>query len=518
MKSVLYCFSLVVLFLSSQASFAHQCLIVSGADHGDEKNSGIIHEIHPKHADHVGQLAGENCKYFDSWKDLMTYADGSSGGIPNIKAGESLIVGQIAHGDAGGIASTNSGKVSGEEILKDLNHLAQNRLVFSPIFSCYSGDLIQKKLIQDEINSKNPAIDNLCLLTGSAFNRGAEGGDQDIISVLELQNVFGKTPEDAFLMANEGMISSAPWGTSGIAAYFMGKQTSDAIKAIKSIKTFGASCPKHESALKSSQVLLTSEEDDFSRSLLSILESKLKHLVELPLKEVPEWIKLENDIEHAKVNIETYSRVLELPEYKDQKQEIETAVECLRFVLEKLLKLKVSQNTSLKIGDYAQIADELKRTTAFSKLMNMRGKTLPYVIFDSDLGRLGIDLNLNREMYPTYTIGPMELGFLERSKQFLAKLMDKTEWNEIWLSKMDGDHVVSFEDEKTPLRQKLLLAEILGESQLIQSDRDIHRPHDHLSPVKALYGFVRGGIVIPDELVSDPLDQRRRSACRKFKF
>jgi hypothetical protein len=509
---------LIAFFLNPQTLFAYQCLIVSGFNHEDEIGEHapqVLHELHPIHANHFGEIAGSKCKYYDSWKKLLKYAEGSSKGVPNVKTGEPLIVGQIAHGHSGGVASTNSGEVPGQEILKNLNHLARNRPVFSPIFSCYSGDLIAKKLIDDEINPEDPAIDNLCLLTGSAFNRGAEGGNQDIISILESKNVSRKNPEDVFLMADEGLISSAPWSSSGFTAYLVGKQASDAMKVVRSIHSTGAFCPTHESALKSSQISLSLREDDFTNSLLSVLESNLKNLAELPSKEVDAWVKLDDQINNISVNINTFSKLLS--QFEHRRQEIEIIIECLQFVLEKLKTLKSGMITDLKIKDFNKISNELKKTAAFNNLMKIRGRALPYVI--QDLGRLDFEGSVSdRETYPIYSISPNGFALLEKSQRFLAELMEKSEWNEIWLSKMDDNHIVSFESERIPLRQKLLLSEILGQSQYIQSDRDIHRPHDHLSPVKALYGFVRGGVVVPDESLSDPQDRRRRSACRKFQF
>lgn len=281
---------LILLFsfsvFGSKTTFGRQCLIVSGSHQVDEKNSGdgdpahgAIHEMHPQLANETGGLAGLSCRYFDSWSDLTKFVQGTTNGAPNVEKNESLLVAQVAHGHEGGTCACNAGYSSGEEVLGHLQGLSSQHPVFSVMFSCYSGDLLRKKLVSDQKMPSDPSIDHLCLMTGSFFGRGAEGGKSDILSVLENEHLSGMNADEVFLKTDEGLISSAPWSGSGAANYFSGNRFKETEAVLNSIQTLGNSCVGDE-------VAVASTKDSFSEVIDPAVQAALDTVSTLPDQEI----------------------------------------------------------------------------------------------------------------------------------------------------------------------------------------------------------------------------------------
>lgn len=208
-----------------------ECFVVSGIekDHSNSlKNKNFF-------KNGLSKVAGKDCTVVRSWKELNQAI--ASKKIP--KGGDVLVV-QGAHGadDYDNLGNKNprflcdADEPTASEVLGHLNKLSEQYRVGATIHSCFSGEIMKQKLLQDEIDGKN--LDKLCLYTSSSTGRIAYGRDGDIIGQLE-KSKPGQTLENLFLKVKAGMISSAAWSEIGLPEYFSKKTVEEGYKTLQAL-------------------------------------------------------------------------------------------------------------------------------------------------------------------------------------------------------------------------------------------------------------------------------------------
>lgn len=480
MNHILKYLFILILSSLSQAAFATQCLVVQGDKSEDEKKSGAIHKLHPEFINGTASLAHLRCKYFDSWTALVSYVHQSEG--KNMLLHEPLLVVQMSHGSPGGIGNTNAGDIPGETILKNLTSLSKNHPVFGTFESCYSGDLMKKKLINDALNPKDPSVSNLCLFTESAFNHGAEGGSHDLFSVLEKETKPGMSADDVFLRTDEGLISSAPWNQSGITDYFKGKELQQTLPVLQSIKKYG----KYDC----SPLRKASTQNCFKAVIEPILQNLLTQFNTVPNQplESEAFQYLQKDLK-----LSSDEQTAELVKIKDpeSKKKVQAKLNFIDLMRATLVNFKGDH-----LRDLILTLDNLSASLEF-KVFAEASK--PEEVAYQSVFPIGSSSSLTSQL--------TAFGNAESRMKLLLQQKDVTQ---LWADGINGPPISC----SAQLDQRILVAEILGEELVGQSDTDVHKNKE--SPLLALFGFVRGGVRYPT--FTDPIDQKRRNACRSFKF
>jgi hypothetical protein len=203
------------LILSTKAN-AFQCFVVSGLKHDYNK---AFTKIQKDITDNQLVLKDHRCMIFQSWEELneRLFANGASNNSLTLKKNEKILIVQAAHGNPGGGATLDSKVEDSNVQLKFLKKISQDRSVAFIDQSCYSGDLLARKLFEDRVNPQNTSIDHLCMITSSAFTFPALASGVFGISSLDRFN-FEKEEnlENIFLSSDSfevGLISSAAWDT-----------------------------------------------------------------------------------------------------------------------------------------------------------------------------------------------------------------------------------------------------------------------------------------------------------------
>lgn len=146
------------------------------------------------------------CKRFQSWADLIDYHRSHP-----VFFGKVLII-QISHGHPGGEALVEKGDVPGTEIFNVLREISQTTRVGFLNESCYSGDLIARKILFDRAHPKDQSVKNLCMVSNSSFNQMALGGPEGLFSAINRKYNFEKGDLlEVFSEANHGLISAVPF-------------------------------------------------------------------------------------------------------------------------------------------------------------------------------------------------------------------------------------------------------------------------------------------------------------------
>lgn len=228
-------FSLLAFFLvlisDTQAA---ECLVVSGLEK-DTEHAFVGQKIFTAE---VSAIAGKKCHVFNNWKELSAFAQSRP-------KGSELLIAQGAHGmktDEGEVRfDCNAGTPSADEVLKSLQNLSQSYKVAAVIQSCYSGEIMKKKLIQDHL--QNDGLENLCLYTSSSVGRVSTGSQEEMAKLLEGAKA-GDTLEDLFMKTRAGMISSAAWEEVGLPSYLQKKDLTMGLSVIQKMDkvTRGPSC------------------------------------------------------------------------------------------------------------------------------------------------------------------------------------------------------------------------------------------------------------------------------------
>ncbi len=218
--------SLFFLFLTFQA-LGSECFVVSGLkkDHNNFLGNRNLFKSE------FSKVAGKQCTVVGSWKELDKVLI-----TKKLPKGADVLIVQGAHGNEDAnrkiTFSCDAGTATSGEVLNYLNKFSANYQVGAVIHSCYSGDLMRDKLLQDEANPKN--LDKLCLYTSSSMGRVTWGTEGDIIAKLE-SAISGETLEKLFLKVRAGMISSAAWSEIGLPEYFSKKTNEMGYKTLQAL-------------------------------------------------------------------------------------------------------------------------------------------------------------------------------------------------------------------------------------------------------------------------------------------
>jgi hypothetical protein len=215
--------------LSSHNVWADRyCALILGDKHDWNSafsaiTNGIVKESREKvEGVSVGSF---KCFPYDSWqaadRSLKEKILLSSSGKLNPE--DEVLFLQFAHGYEGtGNPNLNnrSQLVSSKIILKIINTYATQAKVSAVLDSCYSGEYLRRKLLED-IESVTPedAKKNVCLTTTSPFNNVGYGGGLTIPQV-------GQNMLDFYLQNSRFVLqSSAPWSESKLDQFYTQKES-----------------------------------------------------------------------------------------------------------------------------------------------------------------------------------------------------------------------------------------------------------------------------------------------------
>lgn len=214
----------VILFFTTFTLPAKECVVISGAkkDYNNAmENAEIIKQD--------SQFNSWNCKVFDSWFLADDYLIKK-----NLKKGEQLLIISGAHGTPGGGAQNNSSEVDGEQIFNFLEKYSAKYKTAVMINSCYSGDLIRRKIKNDFIKDDQSNMANLCIVTSSYFNQYSYGVSE-IIMLENLKKSSGQNILEYVSDKENFLISSSPWSTLGISQYLSLKDVNDAVNLLQEL-------------------------------------------------------------------------------------------------------------------------------------------------------------------------------------------------------------------------------------------------------------------------------------------
>jgi hypothetical protein len=211
--------SLWLLPVFAQTQSSRPCLIISG----DKRDHNGVFD-RPMFKQETTKVGNHLCNVVDGWVEAVIIAE-------QFPPGDLLII-QGTHGASDGSYACNSGDVTADEVLTNLKRLSKRHRVGAAIDSCFSGEIMRKKLVNDQFDSKD--LDKLCLVTSSQLGRITYGGDNDLSNVLARAKP-GQTLEQVFLESNSGMISSAAWTEAGVPQYLTTKTTSAGMTVLQSL-------------------------------------------------------------------------------------------------------------------------------------------------------------------------------------------------------------------------------------------------------------------------------------------
>jgi hypothetical protein len=211
------------------------CFVISGAF--DDHNGAFSEAIFSHKDTTYEKLGGMQCKIAD-WEELDKLLKVGNRDAPP-KDSQILII-QAAHGGPGGNARCNAGDVSGDQILSSLEDYSKRYHVASFIDSCFSGDIMKKKLLNDAKLSDHPRLDKLCIATSSYFGKSSWGNNfaNDPLKYA----VPGGSFEDLFTKDQpeygkfDGMLSSAKWTETGITQYLLSQGVKDGFDALSNLQ------------------------------------------------------------------------------------------------------------------------------------------------------------------------------------------------------------------------------------------------------------------------------------------
>lgn len=212
------------------------CVIISGAKRDHNKAFDL-----PMYKQDSIVIGNHDCVIVDDWVTAVIVAERM---IP----GELLII-QGTHGGSDGSFACNGGDATADEVLTNLNRLSKRHKVGAAIDSCFSGEIMRKKLIED-VGKDAKDLEGLCLVTSSQLGRITYGGKNDLSNVLSRAKA-GQTLEQIFVESNSGMISSAAWSEAGIPQYLMNKTAElgmNVLQKVDAVTRFDGVCDTKEEA------------------------------------------------------------------------------------------------------------------------------------------------------------------------------------------------------------------------------------------------------------------------------
>ncbi len=478
----------LLLLAAPAPALAFQCLVISGLK---QDHNGAL-------KDHVDlltgkrKIAGHPCRAFGSWKDLETYVQEKA------KDGERLFILQAAHGGEGGKAFCDKSNTSGDEILGALERMSERHPITTALKSCYSGDILRLKLIKDSIKPDHPSVSKLCLITSSPFGRLGWSGSRDFLNV-SYGISTSDTAEDFFQRTHGGLISSASWENSGITEYFFNYDVESAMKALSSIQQKADSCPGP--AYRASAKLCG--EQISAKAFEEFLNIQLEEQ-KLPLFNNPIEIARKGMRKRLK-EMEDFDRHWWSVELKDV---VNWSLDCDRTRchrrFKKILDVLIADH---KFVNYGRVS--IPSDVFFEKFAEFK-KTGGY---QTDCPREGIaEL---QDLLPPSTMKYETRERLRWTEEAYRRLRKKDD------QEIDDyrQSIPSRKNQPDQERKKILNA-VLGQSTWSIMERDNYACNgmDSIwaSPSQALLGFVWGSL--DEKEFKNPIDRKRREACRKFKF
>lgn len=183
------------------------CFVVSG---GKFDHNGALSElVRAERAGTKYSFAGYKCSIFNSYRELKNHL-----AISGIPKDSPIFILQVAHGGLGGTSALNSGTILPAQLLKEIREIGASYRVAFLNQSCYSGTVVQEKILWEEANTGSESIDRTCMWADAVPGRVAVG----LNNVLRSKNPYNL--EEAYAAAPVGVVSSAAWSEIGMAKYY----------------------------------------------------------------------------------------------------------------------------------------------------------------------------------------------------------------------------------------------------------------------------------------------------------
>ncbi len=216
-----------------------RCFIVSGAqvENGPDPDwfSSLFTPVQDMSIFAEPRIGTSACTVVSGWRSLTALVDKL-----DAETITQLIIVQAAHGDKRGVAVCDDGEYSAEQILDALDSYSKKFRIASYLTSCFSGDVMLAKIARDERNfslnqNVEKSVENLCLISASLPRLEAYPATIDPFMHL-LQSATGYAFQDvAFLSLSLGLLSSSPYASSGLGKYFLTRDLSDGLRALKGV-------------------------------------------------------------------------------------------------------------------------------------------------------------------------------------------------------------------------------------------------------------------------------------------
>lgn len=458
-----------------------------------------------------------NCKVFGSYEDLDVHLKELKR-TEKLKPGDSIIVIQAAHG-AGKMIKCDKGDISQADIYgKYLKKFSQDLKVGVIDSSCMS-DVIARKLIDDR-SSPSPSTDNLCILSLSHFGFSGFKGSNVIFQYLD-QLPSGTSFEKVLEGWPGAMISSSAWEDTHLAEYLIGSygkftrsKAAVALEVFQQIedlvgKTEGSTCkPVH----LTTQVCASPEVGKDFLNALSRMYPATERVYNPSL--LRSWIaSIEETSKDEK-------RVLESPYGQDVTRELlRTVLDFYRQEIDLITSVSSEKASSFRKFDDGFGYRMWKTLWGFMrknpKVYLGRGKTYPTIL---SLVLSGMNSKLDAFCLAEYFEG-LEYFRMENQETGFARLIGELE-----------DARLSRNDPNCAKGKDELLDEVLGRSLIVDdvpvggSTADFDevaywkepKSKVRLNLIEILDAFNQASTKVPE--FKDPLDQRRRKACRELKL
>ena len=467
----------LIIALSTPAS-AFQCLVVSGLEKDEVHVLSDVPFLKPNF-----EVAGNKCQIFNSWAALEFYVFGDKKHPSKVGEKESLLILQGAHGGQGGSAACNEGDPTGDEIYGSLKKISEKFQTGAIIHSCYSGDLMERKL-KDDSKAPGKSLDHLCLVTDSLFGRTVAGRNDSSGYLVG----FAKPEmslESLFTRSKGGMISSAAWDDSGVTQYFMSRVYDDALTMISKMGTFTKLNPEDQvctlSAKAVASPIITKWNDEAMINYMN------------------------GDFELSDQIMKDYYNRLDqmITDRNEPTPRQQLAGICAVAWNAAFQEIRKKSGTITAREFYAAYMKfeglpEYENCKGIDKLIPSKNHEMPLfhmrVIFPNEI----------QQGYPSFVSAYRKL-----KKDHLVS------------EPTDGFEVVVKNSKKdiSPSARAAVAEEVLG----IRGYRPEDTKHgfageklDDVSPSSALNGFVRGSLAKSE--YTNTIDQKRRNACRDFHF
>lgn len=209
-----------ILISQAWAQTSGSCIVISG---NKRDHNGVLDK--PLFKQQQVQVGGRNCQIVDGWNEALALAE-------TLPKDSDLLLVQGAHGYKDATFACNSGDVSADEVLSHLEALSKKHKLGAVIHSCFSGEVMRKKLMKDQFAPEG--LEKMCLVTSSQFGRLTYAHSKDMASQLE-EAKPGQTLEDLFLASSSGLISSAAWTEAGVPLYLTTKDVSSGMKVLQNV-------------------------------------------------------------------------------------------------------------------------------------------------------------------------------------------------------------------------------------------------------------------------------------------